>query len=142
VRVVICFIPALAVFFSTLVHAFNPVQHFTGLEQIRRHYRVPGLGAGIFRGTPEGRFSSVEVTGKRKSGHKAGLKPEDAFHLGSCTKSMTALLVAMAVNEGKLRYQSTLGELLSGEPMDPSIILDLFCLDTCLRRFTTVPFRV
>ncbi len=34
---------------------------------------------------------------------------------------MTALLIALAVNEGKLRYQSTLGELLSSVPMDPSL---------------------
>jgi CubicO group peptidase (beta-lactamase class C family) len=118
---VIYFFPALAVFFTTLVHAFSPAQHSTSLEQIRRHYRVPGLGVAYFKGSAEGGFSFVEVTGKRKSGHKAGLKPEDAFHLGSCTKSMTALLIALAVNEGKLRYQSTLGEFLSSVPMDPSL---------------------
>jgi CubicO group peptidase (beta-lactamase class C family) len=35
----------------------------------------------------------------------------DRFHLGSDTKAMTALLAAMLVEEGKLRWSSTVGEV-------------------------------
>jgi CubicO group peptidase (beta-lactamase class C family) len=37
---------------------------------------------------------------------------DDQLHLGSCTKAMTATLDAMLVEEGKLNWTTTLGELL------------------------------
>src|SRR4029079_19319436 len=45
----------------------------------------------------------------------------DRFHLGSCTKAMTATLVAMLVEEGKLNWTTTLGELFADtvKPMHP-----------------------
>src|SRR5207244_9735123 len=45
-----------------------------------------------------------------------------AFHLGSCTKAMTATLVAMLVEEGKLNWITTLGELFvdTVKPMHPA----------------------
>ena len=47
---------------------------------------------------------------------------DDRFHLGSCTKAMTATLVAMLVEEGKLNWTTTLGELFAGtvELMHPA----------------------
>jgi len=50
------------------------------------------------------------ATGVRKLGVTEEVKPGDAFHLGSCTKAMTAVLVAMLVEEGKLRWEMTLSE--------------------------------
>ena len=35
----------------------------------------------------------------------------DRFHLGSDTKAMTALLAAMLVEEGKIRWNSTMLEV-------------------------------
>ena len=35
----------------------------------------------------------------------------DVFHIGSCTKSMTATLTAMLIEEGKLRWDTTIAEV-------------------------------
>jgi len=35
----------------------------------------------------------------------------DQFHIGSCTKSMTATLAAMFIEEGKLRWDTTIAEV-------------------------------
>jgi CubicO group peptidase (beta-lactamase class C family) len=48
----------------------------------------------------------------RKRGDATPVKHDDQFHLGSCTKSITALLAGMMVQEGKLRWESTLAEVL------------------------------
>src|SRR5208282_3291668 len=47
---------------------------------------------------------------------------DDRFHLGSCTKAMTATLVAMLVEEGKLNWTTTLGEVFADtvKPMHPA----------------------
>jgi CubicO group peptidase (beta-lactamase class C family) len=45
---------------------------------------------------------------------------DDRWHLGSCTKSMTAALVAMLVEDGALRWDSSIGEILSDIPMEPA----------------------
>ncbi len=45
---------------------------------------------------------------------------DDRFHIGSDTKAMTATLAGMLVEEGKLRWDSTIGEVLGKELSDPS----------------------
>jgi CubicO group peptidase (beta-lactamase class C family) len=35
----------------------------------------------------------------------------DVFHIGSCTKSMTATLTAMLIEEGKLRWDTTIADV-------------------------------
>ena len=47
----------------------------------------------------------------------------DRFHLGSDTKAMTALLAAMLVEEGKLRWNTTIREVFPelAEKMDPAL---------------------
>jgi CubicO group peptidase (beta-lactamase class C family) len=43
----------------------------------------------------------------------------DAWHLGSDTKAMTATLVGLYVDRGKLRFENTVGDLFRGELLDP-----------------------
>ncbi len=78
------------------------------LEAILSQFELPALGAAIvtLRGC-----QSLAVTGGRKKGDKPPVTPEDLWHLGSNTKAMTATLAAIAVEEGKLRWDSTLGEV-------------------------------
>src|SRR5690349_14864330 len=61
------------------------------------------------------------VAGVRKRGTAERITLDDRFHLGSCTKAMTATLVAMLVEEGKLNWTTTLGELFADtvKPMHP-----------------------
>src|SRR3954454_10886807 len=48
---------------------------------------------------------------------------EDRFHIGSDTKAMTALIAAMLVEAGKIRWTSTVGEVFPelAATMDPAV---------------------
>jgi CubicO group peptidase (beta-lactamase class C family) len=69
-----------------------------------------GIAAAVLRGE---RIIAQGVAGVRKRGSAEHITPDDQFHLGSCTKAMTAMLVAMLVEEGKLNWTTTLGELFA-----------------------------
>lgn len=83
------------------------------LESIRAAYGLPGLIAGHFslNGEPD-----VVAVGERRSGSREKLQLDDRMHLGSCTKSMTAVLIGLLVDEGKLRWNSTLGDVFADDP--------------------------
>lgn len=77
------------------------------------------LGAAVIL---DGRLQALGVTGERKAGSGVKVAPGDQFHLGSCTKAMTAVLVGMLVEERKLKWETTLAEAfpeLAGE-MQPA----------------------
>ena len=69
-----------------------------------------GMVAAVLRGE---RIIAQGVAGVRKRGTAERITLDDQFHLGSCTKAMTATLVAMLVEEGKLNWTTTLGELFA-----------------------------
>src|SRR5258705_10422389 len=78
-----------------------------------------GIVAAALRGE---RIIAQGVAGVRKRGAAERITLDDQFHLGSCTKAMTATLVAMLVEEGKLNWITTLGELFADtvKPMHPA----------------------
>lgn len=78
-----------------------------------------GLAAAVLGGK---RIIAQGVAGVRKRGSAERITLEDRFLLNSCTKPMTATLVAMLVEEGKLNWTTTLGELLADtvKPMHPA----------------------
>jgi CubicO group peptidase (beta-lactamase class C family) len=80
------------------------------LRQVRTQRGVPALGVLIQRGD---RTTTAFVTGVRKDGDPTPATLDDAWHLGSDTKAMTATLVAMFVDEKKLKWSSTVAEVLS-----------------------------
>src|SRR6185369_13581125 len=69
-----------------------------------------GMVAAVLRGE---RIIAQGVAGVRKRGAAERITLDDRFHLGSCGKAMTATLVAMLVEEGKLNWTTTLGELFA-----------------------------
>lgn len=75
------------------------------------------MAAAVLRG---GRIIAQGVAGVRKRGSAERL--DDPLGLGSCTKAMTARLVAMLVEEGKLDWTTPLGEFFAGtvKPMHPA----------------------
>lgn len=77
------------------------------LEELRVKHRLPALGAGIV--TFDG-LAEVAVTGFRKSGDPTRAEKQDQFHLGSCTKAITAALIGRMVEQGKLRWTTTVAE--------------------------------
>ena len=80
----------------------------TSLETIRMSHDIPALGIiSVVAGKP----SDPIVIGVRQQHGKTPAQTNDAFHLGSDTKAMTATLVGMLIDEGKLNAKTTLGAL-------------------------------
>ena len=77
------------------------------LEKIRDAHRIPALAAAA---VDEGEIVAIGATGSRRAGAGDSVFVDDIWHLGSCTKSMTASVCAMLVEDGKLRWDSTPGE--------------------------------
>lgn len=79
------------------------------LEPIRLANSVPALGCAVVE---SGRIAGLGVTGIRKwNVPTAVVTPGDRWHHGSLTKSMTATLAAMLVEQGTIRWESTLAEI-------------------------------
>lgn len=80
------------------------------LEPIAAQHGVPGMACAIVR--EEGAVA-LGCTGVRRLGSDAKVEPDDLWHLGSCTKAMTATLVARLVERDVLSWETTLGELFA-----------------------------
>src|SRR6476660_652420 len=78
-----------------------------------------GMVAAVLRGE---RIIAQGAAGVRKRGTAERITLDNQFHLGSCTKAMTATVVAMLVEEGKLNWTTTLGELFADtvKPIHPA----------------------
>lgn len=88
-------------------------QLYEGLEKIRSHFGFPGMACG--RLAKDGSVS-FEVCGVAKQGDATPLDKNSLLHLGSCTKSMTATLVAIYVEAGKLQWDSSLKAIFHDLP--------------------------
>lgn len=75
------------------------------LEGIRKKHELPALAVVVVK---DGRICDRAAVGVRKLGDPTPITTNDVFHIGSCTKSMTATLAAMLIEEGKLRWDSTI----------------------------------
>ena len=60
---------------------------------------------------------SLGSHGRRAQGEPEKVTDHDLWHLGSCTKAMTATLVAVHVEDGLLGWDTTLGEIFDDVPM-------------------------
>jgi CubicO group peptidase (beta-lactamase class C family) len=80
------------------------------LEPLRKEYYLPAIAAAV---VTTDRLLAAGVTGRRNVGTETKVTLEDKFHIGSCTKSMTALLAALMVSEGALRTNTMVGEVFS-----------------------------
>jgi CubicO group peptidase (beta-lactamase class C family) len=101
----------------------DPVDDLSAdLRAIREKHDLPGLAAIAIHG---GAVVARGTDGVRRRGSETLLTIDDRFHLGSCTKSMTATLLATLVEEGKLSLGMTIGDVFGepealGGPMRPS----------------------
>lgn len=80
------------------------------LEPIIQRAKIPGAAALVLRGD---RVIAQGAAGVRKHGSIVRVSVDDQFEICSCSKAMTATLVARLVDQGKLRWNTTLAELLS-----------------------------
>jgi CubicO group peptidase (beta-lactamase class C family) len=91
-------------------------------------YDLPALAAAVVK---DGKVVAAGAVGTRRAGEKIPVTVDDRFHLGSDTKAMTSLLAATFVEEGKLRWESTMADVFP-ELADK--------MDSGLRRVTLVQF--
>jgi len=89
------------------------LQPFIAREQI------PGMAALVLRGD---RIVAEGVAGIRKKGSPEAVKMGDEFEIASCAKAMTATLAAMLVEQGKLRWDTSLADIFgdSASKVDPA----------------------
>ncbi len=89
------------------------------LIPILERHRIPALAGAIV--TTEG-LAVVGALGMRSQTGDADVTAEDQWHLGSCTKAMTATLAARLIEQGKLGWDTTVGEAFADlrESMDPA----------------------
>ncbi|HUN81514.1 MAG TPA: serine hydrolase domain-containing protein [Phycisphaerae bacterium] len=78
------------------------------LKPIVEKQHVPGMVAALVEGD---HVTAIGAAGVRKNGGEKAVTIDDQFHLGSDTKAMTATLIGMLVEEGKLSWTSTMSEL-------------------------------
>lgn len=83
------------------------------LERLREQHKLPGLIAGHFSLSGD---EELGVAGFRRAGSEELLRVDDPMHLGSCTKSMTATLLGILVDEGKVGFETTLGTVFHDDP--------------------------
>lgn len=79
------------------------------IEPVRQRYDLPALAAAVVSGE---RLLALGATGVRKRGASEVITRDDRFHLGSCTKAMTATLCALLVQDGLLRWEQPIREVL------------------------------
>lgn len=78
------------------------------IARILKGSPVPSLAAA---GVLDGEIVSLGAAGIRKQGAKTEVTVDDKYHLGSCTKSMTATVAAMLVESGKLKWETTVSDI-------------------------------
>lgn len=87
--------------------AAEPVDVSADLEPLVKKLKVPALAVAVLEGD---RLVRQGAAGIRARGHEPKVTTDDLWHLGSCTKAMTATLCALLVEKGSLRWDMTLGE--------------------------------
>jgi CubicO group peptidase (beta-lactamase class C family) len=109
------FLAALAAATGTASAAEKAEPFSEVLDSLRSRAELPALAAMAFSGD---KILEEGVTGRRlRTNAEAPVTREDKFHIGSITKSMTAVLAARLVEKGRLRWDSTLGDVLDGIPL-------------------------
>lgn len=78
------------------------------MEKIRKKYDLPALAVVVVK---DGVICDNVAVGVRKLGDPTLVTTNDVFHIGSCTKSMTATLAGMLIDDGKLRWDTTIADV-------------------------------
>jgi len=90
----------------------SPVVHesefATLLDSLRYALDLPVLAAAIVTDTG---IIEAEAVGCRRYAGPANVTNTDRFHLGSCTKSFTAILIGTLVDQGLVNWSTTIPEI-------------------------------
>jgi CubicO group peptidase (beta-lactamase class C family) len=86
------------------------------LERIRVKYALPSIAAVAVR---DGAVVGVAAVGERALGSSVGVTVNDAYHLGSMSKSFTATVLGKLVELGKIRWDLRLETAFPDVQMRP-----------------------
>lgn len=106
-----CLVACVAAPLSTCA---SPASLTERLEGIRKEQSLPGIAAMVVK---DGEVVAEGAAGVRRLGQPALVTLDNRFAIGSITKRMTGLMIARLVDAGKLKFESTLSELLPDMPM-------------------------
>ncbi|MHC5009807.1 MAG: serine hydrolase domain-containing protein [Planctomycetota bacterium] len=95
------------------VGAASPERVDALLAPIRERHAVPALGGAIV--DLDG-LAAIGVTGRRVADRDVAVSIDDRWHLGSCTKAMTATLLGVLHERDELSLDATLGRLFADLP--------------------------
>ncbi|PGH28073.1 hypothetical protein AJ80_00329 [Polytolypa hystricis UAMH7299] len=79
------------------------------LELIQGEFELPGLAVARVKDCAV----TKEVAGFQKRGDDTKIQSSDEFHTGSNTKAMTAALIGVFVDQGRLRWDTTLQQIFT-----------------------------
>src|SRR5687767_7089573 len=74
-------------------------------ESYRVKHKLPALGVGIIH---RGQIVGLGMAGERAAGSADWATLDDAFDIASCSKSVTATMAALLVEEKKVRWDTCL----------------------------------
>jgi CubicO group peptidase (beta-lactamase class C family) len=92
------------------------------------HHHLPAMGISVVNSQG---LQAVGVAGRRKADDPTPVTIEDQWHLGSCTKMMTAVVAAHVVESGILRWDTPTSQLAT-KGQTPSIEWESITLDHLL----------
>jgi CubicO group peptidase (beta-lactamase class C family) len=88
------------------------------LAPVRAKHDLPAMAGAI---VSAGELEAIGADGVRERGKPEKATARDLWHLGSCTKAMTATLCARLVEEKKLAWTTTVGEVFADvKGIDPA----------------------
>ena len=99
-------------FFVTLplvLNADRPADLSSELVNVISDSRAPGIVAAVTSGE---KTIAVGAAGLRQRGKSGEVRISDPFHIGSCTKAMTATLAATLVEDGLIDWDTTVEQQL------------------------------
>lgn len=106
------------------------------LEDAVRNTPLPGMVAGI---TTSEDALFVRAKGVRRLDKPDPLEPDDLIHIGSCTKAMTATLMALLVEAGLLEWNSSPQGPAPRRPTSTSVTLHKLLSHTAgIQPFTSI----
>jgi len=88
-------------------HANEQVREI--LQSLREEHKLPAMAAAVI---VDGKLIAAEAVGTCQYGGSEPVTIHDAFHMGSCTKAMTATLIGLLIERGRLDWDTTLAEAL------------------------------
>lgn len=104
----------LSAFFTVLKSAVENLND--SLTEILEQHDVPSLAAAVVFG---GEIHAAGAVGVRKRGDDTPVTVDDKYHIGSCTKAMTATLAGIFVERGLLSWETALLEVFPEMEIHP-----------------------